>query len=115
MWPSKWLPIKSKCPELLARCRGLRGQAWSYSTSHSQMLVRFYREGSLAGIYLYCKSCDSVQFLSSWLDANVRVEISQGRHGPVYTITDGDRMRIMCGAAFVAESSDLVRLQEPGI
>ena len=79
------------------------------------MLVRFYRDGSLAGIYLYCKSCDLVQFHSSWLDANVRVEISQGRYGAVYTITDGDRLRIVCGAAFLAESPDLVRLEEPSI
>jgi hypothetical protein len=79
------------------------------------MLVRFYQDGSLAGIYLYCKSCDFVQFESSWLDANVRVEISKGKYGPVYTITDGDRLRIVCGAAFLAESPDLVRLQEPSM
>jgi hypothetical protein len=79
------------------------------------MLVRFYREGSLAGIYLYCKSCDLVHFESFWLDADVRVEISQGRYGPVYNITDGERLRIMCGAAFLAESPDLVRLDDQSI
>src|SRR5689334_16196714 len=115
MWPSKWLRIENESPELLAQCRSLRGQAWSYSTSHSQMLVRFYRDGSLAGIYLYCKSCDLVHFESFWLDADVRVEISQGRYGPVYTITDGERLRIMCGAAFLAESPDLVRLDDQSI
>jgi len=115
MWPSKWLRIESELPQLLAECRGLRGQAWAYSTSHGQMLVRFYRDGSLAGVYLYCMSCDFVQFQSSWLDADVRVEISKGRYGQVYTITDGDRLRIVCGAAFLAESPDLVRLQEPSI
>jgi hypothetical protein len=113
MWPSKWLRIENESPDLLAQCRGLRGQAWSYSTSHSQLLVRFYRDGSLAGIYLYCKGCDLVHFVSSWLDADVRVEISQGQFGPVYTITDGERLRVICGAAFLAESSDLVRLEEP--
>lgn len=100
---------------LLAQCRGLRGQAWSYSTSHSQMLVRFYRSGSMAGIYLYCMSCDVVQFQSYWEDADVSVRISQGRFGPLYTITDGDRLRIECGAAFMAESSELIRLEEPSI
>ena len=115
MWPSKWISIDDDSPRLLAQCRGLRGQAWSYSTSHSQMLVRFYRDGSLAGIYLYCKSCDMVQFQDSWLDANVRVEISKGQRGSVYTITDGDRLRIVCGAAFLAESPELVSLQEPSI
>ena len=79
------------------------------------MLVRFYRDGSLAGIYLYCKSCDIVQFQSSWLDANVKIQISDGRYGKIYNITDGDRLRIVCGAAFLAESPGLVRLQEPGI
>jgi hypothetical protein len=115
MWPSKWLRIENETPELLALCRGLRGQAWAYSTSHSQMLVRFYRDGSLAGIYLYCKSCDSVHFESSWLDANLRIEISQGRNAPRYVITDGDRLRIVCGAAFLAESPELVDLPGPGI
>ncbi len=76
------------------------------------MLVRFYRDGSLAGIYLYCKSCDSVQFQSSWWDANVRVHISQGQYGSVLTNTDGDRLRIVCGAAFLAESPVLISLQE---
>jgi hypothetical protein len=112
MWPSKWLRIENESPGLLAQCRGLRGQAWAYSTSHSEMLVRFYRDGSLAGIYLFCKSCDLVQFQSSWLDADVRVEISQGQYGPVYTITDGDRLRIVCGAAFLAESPELISLQD---
>jgi hypothetical protein len=77
------------------------------------MLVRFYQSGSLAGTYLYCKSCDQVQFHSSWEDADVNVEISRGGLGPVYTITDGDRLRIVCGAAFLAESPELVRLEEP--
>src|SRR5689334_4321527 len=104
MWPSNWLPIKNESPEFLAQCRGLRGQAWAYSTSHGQMLVRFYRDRSLAGTYLYCKGCDLVQFQSSWLHADVRIEVSTGRYGPLYTITDGDRLRIVCGAAFWAES-----------
>jgi hypothetical protein len=115
MWPSEWLRIESESPQLLAACRGLRGQAWLYSTSHSQMLVRFYREGSLAGIYVYCKGCELVQFQSSWLDADVRVEISKGRYGQVYTITDGDRLRIECGAAFLADCPQLVRFEGPGI
>ena len=115
MWPSKWIRIETESPELLAQCRGLRGEPWSYSTSHSQMLVRFYHDGSLAGIYLWCKSCDLVHFESSWLDADVRVEISQGRYGLVYTITDGERLRIVCGAAFLAESPELIRLEQPCI
>jgi len=115
MWPSKWLPVEGDACELLAQCRGLMGQAWAYSTSHSQMLVRFYTPGSLAGIYLYCTGCDLVHFQSSWLDANTRVEISQGRYGPVYTITDGERLRIVCARACLAESRDLLRLQEPSI
>jgi hypothetical protein len=115
MWPTNWLRIESEFPELLTQCRGLRGEPWSYSTSHSQMLVRFYRDGSLAGIYLYCKNCESVQFRTSWLDANVRVEILEGPHGPVYTITDGDRLHIVCGAAFLAQSPDLIRLPELSI
>ena len=79
------------------------------------MLVRFYREGSLAGVYLYCKACNSVQFQSFWLNSDVAVRISEGQHGSVYTITDGDRLRIVCGAAFLAQSPDLIRLPEPKV
>ena len=115
MWPSNWIKIESETPELLARWRGVHGQAWEYSTSHGQLLVRFYRVGSLAGAYLLCKNCSEVHFQSSWLDAHVRVGISQGKFGPVYTITDGDRLRVVCTAAFLAETPDLIwfRMSEP--
>lgn len=106
MWPSNWVRIEDESPQLLDRCRGLRGQAWEYSTSHSEMLVRFYTSGASAGIFLFCKNCESVQFKSDWLEANVRVAVSRGEYGLVYTIKDGDRLQIVCGAAFLAETSD---------
>ena len=113
MWPSKWLRIENDSPELLTQCRGLRAEVWEYQVGHGQLLVRFFREGSLAGIYLYCKICHRVQFDSYWLSADVRIEISQGQHGPIYTIIDGDRLRIVCGAAFLAESPELIRIPRP--
>ena len=115
MWPSKWLKIHDEGAELFTRCRGLRAEPWSFSTSHGQMLVRFYRPKSESGIYLYCKICEYVQFISLWDDADPKVETSQGQYGKIYTITDGDRLRIVCGAALIAEWPHFVRIPLPSI
>ena len=111
MWPSNWLRIQDEPVDLVAQCRGLRGQAWAYSVSHSQLLIRFYQEGDRAGIYLYCKMCDLVHFQADWENADLSVHISEGQNGRVYAITDGDRLRIVCGAAFVAHSSNFIRFE----
>ena len=79
------------------------------------MLVRFYRPSTIAGIYLYCKVCDYLQFISHWDDATPTLETAPGRYGKIYTITDGDRMRIVCGAAFMAECPEFVRIPPPSI
>jgi hypothetical protein len=76
------------------------------------MLVRFYTAGSLAGIYLYCKGCDLIQFHGGWENADPSVTISQGRDGPICTVSDGDRLRIVSSAAFLAETSELISLPE---
>ena len=106
MWPSQWIKIESESPELLTRWRGVMGQAWEYSTSHGQLLVRFYRPGETAGLFLYCKNCSLVHFQSSWLNANVRIGLSKKKDGQVYTITDGDHLHIVCGYAALAEAND---------
>ena len=115
MWPSKWLTIQDDGAELFTRCRGLQAQPWSYSVSHGQLLIRFYAPSEIAGIYLYCKVCDNVQFVKYWKNANPKVETSQGRHGKIYTITDGDRLRIVCGVAFIAECAEFVRFPLPSL
>jgi hypothetical protein len=109
MWPSKWMRIENE-PELLAQCRGLRGQVWEYQIGHSQLLVRFHRESSLAGIYLYCKSCDVVHFDAYWLDSDVRFVQSPGKYGPIFTVTDGDHLRVVCSVAFIAESPEFISI-----
>lgn len=117
MWPSDsdWLEIGSESSELLAQCRGLQAQAWSYSASHSQLLVRFYQPSKIAGIYLYCKACDFVQFERSWEDVSLTIKASQEPHGKIYTITDGDRLRIVCGAAWMAVCSEFVHIPSPKV
>lgn len=115
MWPTNWSPIEKEASGMLLSCHGLIGQAWSYSTSHSQLLVRFYREGSDSGIYLYCKDCDSIQFEGSWRQAMPTVELSPSQFPGRVTIKDGERLSVICGAAFLAESSVFVRLPEPRI
>lgn len=99
----QWQRIEIESPELLMKCVGLKGHAWAYMTGHSQLLVRFYESGSWNGIYLFCKGCEDVHFQSSWPNANVTVEILAGQYGREYMITDGDRLRIHCSAAFLTE------------
>ena len=115
MWPSNWLSIEKEGAELFARCRGLQAQPWSYSVSHGQLLIRFYTPSKIAGIYLYCKICEIVQFVKYWEDASPKIDISQGRHGKIYTVTDGNRLRIVCGAAFIAECPEFVRIPPPSL
>ena len=114
MWPVIWSKIENESPELLAKCRGLRAQVCEYQISHGQLLIRFYRDGTYGGIYLYCKSCDRVEFNAFWQDADISVEISEGEFGPIYTITDGERLRIECHAAFLGEYPDSLTIPRPG-
>jgi len=109
MWLSKWIRIESE-PELLADCRGLRGQVCEYQIGHSQLLVRYYRESSMAGIYLYCKGCDVVHFDAYWLDADIEFQQSPGKHGPIFTVTDGEHLRVVCSVAFIAASPNLISI-----
>lgn len=113
MWPSVWFPVESEFLPLMDRCQGLIGQPWAYSTSHGQFLVRFYREGSESGIYLYCKDCDALRFDSSWREARPTLHFVQGPTGHRIEIQDGERLKVSCGSAFLAESADYLHLPEP--
>lgn len=108
MWPKNWSKIKDQTPDLLAQCRGFRGQVCEYIIGHSQLLARFYARRPLADTLLYCAGCDFVSFHAGWQDVDVRVAISHDKHGPVFEITDGERLRIVCRSAELAESRDLV-------
>ena len=108
MWPTNWSKIKAEAPDLLAQCRGFRGQVCEYLIGHSQLLVRFYGQRPLADTLLYCTGCDFVSFHAYWDSTDIRVAISHDKHGPVFEITDGDWLRIVCRTASLAESRALV-------
>jgi hypothetical protein len=107
-WPSNWNKVTSETPDLLLQCRGFSGQVCEYLIGHSQLLARFYAKRPLADTLLYCTGCDVVSFQAGWDNADVRIAISQDKYGPVFEITDGDRFRVVCRTARLAESRDLV-------
>lgn len=116
MWLGRVTEDEKGLAQLLERWRGSKGQPWEYSVSHGQLLVRFFREGSnsISSFYLYCKNCHSVQFQDHWVNADVRVSTSRGRHGPLVTIVDGNSLRVVCGAAFGVESEEFISIPRPG-
>ena len=93
---------------MLVQCRGYHGQVCEYLIGHGQLLVRFYAKRPLADTLLYCTCCDAVRFHAYWKDADVRIAISHDEHGQRFTITDGERLHIMCRTAQLAESRGLV-------
>ena len=113
MWPATWRAIGHETPYLLEQCRGFRGQVCEYQIGHSQLLARFYANRPLADTLLYCTGCDLVSFQTSWDQVDVRVAITHDQHGPIFEITDGGRLRIVCRRAVLAESRDGV-LHIPG-
>ena len=113
MWPTNWKKIETETPDLLVQCRGYRGQVCEYLIGHGQLLVRFNAPRPLADTLLYCTGCDVVRFHAYWENADVRVAISRDnmlphQRGPIYTITDGDRLHIECRTAALSESRDNV-------
>jgi hypothetical protein len=107
MWPS-WTKIENETPYLLEQCRGYQGQVCEYLIGHSQLLARFSAKRPLTDTLLYCTGCDLVHFQAYWQEADVRVAISHHRHGQIFTIEDGERLRVVCRTAALAESRDLV-------
>jgi hypothetical protein len=107
-WPTNWIKIKDESPDLLTQCRGFRGQVCEYLIGHSQLLARFYAPRPLADTLLYCTACDFVSFHAYWDKSDVRISISRDKHGPIFEITDGERLRIVCRTASLAESRKLV-------
>jgi hypothetical protein len=114
MWPTNWTRNAEDLKDLLDRWRGTRGQVWEYSASHGQLLVRLFREGDdpIPSAYVLCKNCRSVEFETEWKDSDVRVSVTVGPSGPIYSVTDGGRLRVSCGGAFGAESNEFIAIQD---
>ena len=66
----------------------------------------FTRQVHRREFFCFVKAANQFSLKVDWLEANVIVAVSRGEYGLVYTIKDGDRLQIVCGAAFLAETSD---------
>ena len=105
MWTKDWTRIEVNPQELIDACRGRRAQAWGYVVSHAMFLVRFHEVHQDYDVYIWCKGCEEVSFHSGWPDAELSLDIRRtGQDGEV-EITDGDRLRILCGWAFWTKSA----------
>jgi hypothetical protein len=121
MWPQSWIKGKEDVLRELKHWEGAKAQAWAYSVSHGQFLVRLYREEghqkheSPSSLYMYLKVCDRVEFDSLWRDAHIHIDEKKGEHGPEFIVSDGNRLSITCGAVFATVSQEFVRFEPPTI
>src|SRR5260221_3842881 len=115
MWFANLTRSDRELLDLIQRWKGSRVQAWEYSVSHGQLLVRFHREGSnpIPSLYLYCKNCHSVQFESHWVGADVRFSTSPGKYGPQITVVDGNHLHVVCGYVGGVESEEYISIPLP--
>jgi hypothetical protein len=123
MWPEHWISGLEAVQKELHRWEGADSvaQGWLYSVSHSQLLIRIYRQQgtgspSATSLYLYLKDCRRVSFHDLWRDVRIRIEGQPGKFGPEFIVTDGDRLFVHCGVRpFSAESSDFLRFERPSM
>jgi hypothetical protein len=112
-----WTKTADELAKLIERWDGAKAAVWEYSASHGQLLIRFFREGnhSQPSLYLLCKDCRSVHFQAYWLNMQVRVDLksdagNSGNSGHV--VSDGDRLRVLCGAVSATLSDTAVSLRD---
>jgi hypothetical protein len=123
MWPEHWISGLADVQKELRRWEGqdAMAQGWAYSVSHSQLLVRIYRQHGSDGpsptsLWLYLQDCYRVSFNDVWRDVHIQVEERPGKFGPEFILTDRDRLFVHCGARpLAAESSGFLRFEKPAI
>jgi len=112
MWPSKWTKTAEELAKLLEHWDGAKAEVWEYSSHHGQLLIRFFREGTHAShsLYLLCKDCRTVHFQAYWLNMQVRVNLKSESGTSAHFVSDGDRLRVECGAVSAAQSDAFIHL-----
>ncbi len=123
MWPKHWISGLVDVQRELRKWEGADSvaQGWVYSVSHSQLLIRIYRQQgagspSPTSLYLYLKDCYRVSFHDLWRDVHIKIEERPGKFDPEFFISDGDRLLVHCGVRpFAAESSEFLRFEKPTI
>jgi hypothetical protein len=93
---------------LISEWQGCRAQAWEYTVSHGQFLIRLRREDDPndLSLFLWCKNCHRVNFTSHWINSNLEVSTSQGEYGTVWLLKDTDNLSVSSGALFAFVSDD---------
>ena len=115
--PSSWTKSADDLAKLIERWDGAKGEVWEYSALHGQLLIRFFREGSNSqqSLFLLCKDCRMVHFQAYWLNMQVRLDLksdagNSGNSGHV--VSDGERLRVHCGAVLGLQCDRLISLRD---
>jgi hypothetical protein len=93
---------------LICEWKGSRAQAWEYTVSHGQFLVRLHRDDDPddLSLFLWCKGCYRVNFTSHWVNSNLEISKSQGEYGTVWLLKDADNLSVSSSALFAFVSDD---------
>ena len=103
-----WIALDNQVEEFRQKCKGRNGQAWAYTVSHGQLLIRYYDDQTTSSVYLRCKDIASVSFRKHWNYSLPDVHFSDGEYGPEITISDGENLMINCGFAFWVQSDEFL-------
>lgn len=98
MWPGNWESDEEEIEALLKRWQGSMAEAWAYTVSHGQFLLRLHRQ-SEESLFVWFKGCRSVQFAPSWQESNVKLESNPGG---ILLATDGGNLNVSCTSIHVA-------------
>ena len=121
MWPKHWISGVEDVQKELHRWKGAVGQGWAYSVSHSQLLVRIYREQqggspSPTSLWLYLMDCHRVSFHDLWREVDIQIEQHPGKFGPEFIVRDADRLFVHCGVLpHATESSEFLSFEQPAL
>ena len=116
-WPSNWISDSAQVSALIEKWRGATAQAWAYSVSHSQLLVRVHWDREpveIFSLFVYFKGCSRVAFRDTWREFNLQVSQTNGQFGSEFEVSDGDHLSVRCSSGpFVYETETFLKL--PGI
>ena len=100
MWPANWESEEERVQVLLEEWRGSMAEAWAYTVSHGQFLLRLHRQ-SEESLFVWFKNCRNVQFAPSWQASSVKLE--RNADGALLA-TDGGNLNVSCASIQVAEN-----------
>ena len=117
-WPKDWVSEEQQLCEPLKRWQGAHTVVWEYMVSHGRLLIRLSRpEGETSTyFYLYCASCERVEFAGSG-KADIHLTSTQGERAGrpcrLYTVTDGNHLRVECRGILGVETGRVLWLPRP--